>query len=195
MDVPSGPGHRVFGWNNGVSRQVFGGWNVSGLVTAQTGQPFTIYDNSQDYSGFNQFVDRPDIIATGPLPQNNGNPDNAFGTLGAGRGLGYFSNTPPTGRIGTAGRNQYYGPGLFNWDLATAKNFAIWRERTKLQFRADFFNLLNHTNFANPQRNESSANFGKITQTLGSAVATSVGTTAGAYGAARQIQFSMRLSF
>jgi hypothetical protein len=195
LDVPAGPGHRAFGWNNGFGRQIFGGWNVSGLLTAQTGQPFTVSDGSQDYSGFNQFADRPDVIGTGPLPQDNRNPDNAFGTSGAGRGLGYFSNTPPTGRIGTAGRNQFYGPGLFNWDLAAAKNFAIWRERTKLQFRADFFNLLNHTNFANPVHNESSANFGKITSTLGTAIATSVGTTAGAYGAARQIQFSMRLSF
>jgi hypothetical protein len=84
---------------------------------------------------------------------------------------------------------------LFNWDLAAAKSFPIWTERTRLQFRADFFNLFNHTNFANPIHDESSANFGKITQTLGSAVATSVGTTGGAYGAARQIQISMRLAF
>jgi hypothetical protein len=195
MDVPAGPGHRVFGSNNGFSRQVFGGWNVSGLVTAQTGQPFTVYDASQDYSGFNQFNDRPDVITMGPLPQNNRNPDSAFGTAGAGRGLGYFSSTPPTGRLGTSGRNQFYGPGLFNWDLAAAKTFPIWKERTRLQFRADFFNLFNHTNFANPIHDESSANFGKITQTLGSAVATSVGTTGGAYGAARQIQISMRLAF
>jgi hypothetical protein len=195
LDVPAGPGHRLFGANNGFNRQVFGGWSVSGLVTAQTGQPFTVYDTSQDYSGFNQFNDRPDLIGTGPLPQNNRNPDNAFGTLGAGRGLGYFSATPPTGRIGTSGRNQFYGPGLFNWDLAASKNFPIYKERVRLQFRADFFNLFNHTNFANPVHDESNANFGKITQTLGSAVATSVGTTAGAYGAARQIQFSMRLSF
>jgi hypothetical protein len=195
LDLPAGPGHRVLGWNNLVSREAFGGWTVSGLVTAQTGQPFTVYDTSQDYSGFNQFNDRPDVIATGALPQNNSNPDAAFGTPGAGRGLGYFSATPPTGRVGTSGRNQFYGPGLFNWDLAAAKNFAIWRERTRLQFRADFFNLFNHTNFANPVHDESNANFGKITQTLGSAIATSVGTTAGAYGAPRQIQFSMRLIF
>lgn len=195
LDLPAGPGHRVLGWNNGLNRQVFGGWTVSGLITAQTGQPFTVYDSSQDFSGFNQFNDRPDVLVAGALPQNNGNPDNAFGTLGAGRGLGYFSNTPPTGRVGTSGRNQFYGPGLFNWDLALAKTFAVWRERTKLEFRADFFNVLNHTNFANPVHDESNANFGKITQTLGSAVATSVGTTAGAYGAPRQIQFSMRLAF
>ena len=198
MDVPAGPGHRVFGWNNGFSRQVFGGWNVSGLVTAQTGQPFTVYDLSQDYSGFNQFFDRPDVITTGPLPQNNRNPDKAFGNAvwtPAAHGLSYFSNTPPTGRIGTSGRNQFYGPGLFNWDLAAAKTFPLWTERTRLQFRADFFNLFNHTNFANPVHDESNSNFGKITQTLGTAVATSVGTTGGAYGAARQIQFSMRLAF
>jgi hypothetical protein len=69
MDVPAGPGHRVFGWNNGFSPQVFGGWNVSGLLTAQTGQPFTVYDTSQDYSGFNQFFDRPDVITTGRCPK------------------------------------------------------------------------------------------------------------------------------
>ncbi|HYL38266.1 MAG TPA: carboxypeptidase regulatory-like domain-containing protein [Bryobacteraceae bacterium] len=195
MDLPVGPGHRVLGWDNAFNRQVFGGWTVSGLVTAQTGQPFTVYDISQDYSGFNQFDDRPDVIGTGPLPQNNNNPDAAFGTPGAGRGLGFFSNTPPTGRVGTSGRNQYYGPGLFNWDLAAAKNIAITENRFRLQFRADFFNLFNNTNFANPQHDESSALFGKITSTLGSAIATSVGTTAGAYGGPRQIQFSMRLIF
>ena len=195
MDVPIGPGHRVFGWNNQFNRQLFGGWTVSGLVTASTGQPFTVYNNSQDFSGFNEFNDRPDIVAGGRLPQNNGNPDNAFGALGMGPGLGYFSATPPTGRVGTEGRNQFYGPGLFNWDLAAAKNFAITENRIKLQFRGDFFNLFNDVNFANPVHNESSSLFGQITSTLGTAVATSVGTTGGAYGGARQIQFSMRLVF
>jgi hypothetical protein len=195
MDLPAGPGHRVLGWNNAFNRQLFGGWTVSGLVTAQTGQPFTVYNTAQDFSGFNQFNDRPDVIATGPLPQNNNNRSDAFGTPGAGPGRGYFSATPPTGRVGTSGRNQFYGPGLFNWDLAAAKNFTITENRIRLQFRGDFFNLFNNTNFANPIHDESSALFGQITQTLGSAVATAVGTTAGAYGAPRQIQFSLRLLF
>src|SRR5262249_43361538 len=141
-----------------------------------------------DYSGFNQLFDRPDVIGTGKLAQNNSNPDAAFDTT-------YFSKTPPTGRIGTSGRNQFYGPGLVDWDLALLKNFAVWRQRPKLQLRADFFNFFNHTNFSNPQRNQSNANFGKITQTVGSATATSVGTTAGFSGGARQIQLSMRLTF
>jgi hypothetical protein len=68
-------------------------------------------------------------------------------------------------------------------------------ERMTLEFRADFFNLLNHTNFANPIADMSNANFGKITQTLGTAVATSVGTSGGPTGGPRLIQLSLRLQF
>lgn len=188
IELPVGPGHRLLGWNNGFNRQVFGGWTISGITTIQSGTPFTVYNSSQDFSGFNQFNDRPDVVGSGPLTQNNKNPDGAFITS-------YFSAMPPAGRIGTSGRNQYYGPGLANYDFTAAKNFALRGERTRLTFRADFFNLFNHTNFANPVGNQSNANFGKITQTVGSAVATSVGTTAGALGGSRQIQFAMRLQF
>ncbi|MBZ5726830.1 MAG: carboxypeptidase regulatory-like domain-containing protein [Acidobacteriia bacterium] len=188
IDLPVGPGHRLLGWNSGINRQVFGGWQISGITTLETGTPFTVFNNAQDFSGFNQFSDRPDVIGSGPLTQNNSNPDAAFATS-------YFSATPPTGRIGTSGRNQYYGPGLQNFDFAAAKNFPIFTERVRLQFRADFFNLFNHTNFANPVGNQSSASFGKITQTVGSAVATAVGTTAGPLGGSRLIQLSMRLQF
>ncbi len=128
---------------------------------------------------------------SGPLTQDNRNPDVAFDKT-------YFSASPPTGRVGASGRNQYYGPGLQNWDLSVAKNFPLFAklgEGSKLQFRADFFNVLNHTNFANPVNNQSNANFGKITQTVGSAVATAVGTTAGALGGARITQLSLRLQF
>ena len=59
--------------------------------------------------------------------------------------------------MGTSGRNQYYGPGLVNYDFTALKNFAVWGERTRLTLRADFFNLFNHTNFANPVHSQSSA--------------------------------------
>jgi hypothetical protein len=189
IDAPIGPGHRVFGWNNGINRQVFGGWQISGITTAQGGAPFTIYNGSADFSGFNQFFDRPDIVGTGRLTQDNGNIDAAFDKS-------YFSAAPPAGRVGTSGRDQWYGPGLVNFDFAAAKKFALGGERLQLQFRADFFNLFNHTNFSNPVTNQSNANFGKITSTVGSAVATAVGTTAGLVGGGpRVIQFSLRLQF
>jgi hypothetical protein len=66
----------------------------------------------------------------------------------------------------------------------------------RLRFQADFFNLFNHTNFANPVGSQSSSSFGKITATVGSATATAVGTTAGVVGGGpRVIQLSMRLTF
>ena len=157
--------------------------------------------NSVDSSGFNSTGgpngmnwDRPDVTRSGPLPQDNRNPDAAFDKT-------YFKVAPP-GRAGTSGRDQYYGPGVQNYDLAVAKSFPLFAklgEQTRLQFRADFFNLFNHTNFANPVRDMSNtANFGKITQTLGTAVAGGAGGTAvtgGPVGGPRLIQFSLRLQF
>jgi len=189
VDVPIGPGHRLFGWNNGLNRQVFGGWQVSGITTFQSGAPFTVYNGSADFSGFNQFYDRPDVVGTGQLTQNNRNPDAAFNK-------NYFSKNPPTGRVGTSGRDQYYGPGLANYDFSASKNFPLGTERILLQFRTDLFNIFNHTNFSNPVANQSSASFGQITSTVGSSVATAVGTTAGLVGGGpRIVQFSMRLTF
>lgn len=189
VDLPVGPGHRWLGWNNGFNRQAFGGWQISGITTIQSGSPITVYNDATDFSGFNQTADRPDLIGSGPLVQDNRSPDNAFDTT-------RYSKSPPTGRVGSAGRDQFYGPGLANYDFTAAKNFPLGTEKMRLQFRADFFNLFNHTNFSNPISNESSSNFGKITSTVGSAVATSVGTTAGLVGGGpRIIQLSMRLTF
>ena len=189
IDLPMGPGHRLFGWNNGLNRQVLGGWQISGITTLQTGTPFTVFNGSADFSGFNQFNDRPDVVGSGSLTQDNRSPDNAFDKT-------YFSTTPPTGRVGTSGRNQYYGPGLANYNFSAGKNFPLFGERFKLRFQADFFNLFNHTNFANPTASQSSGSFGKITATVGSATATAVGTTAGVVGGGpRVIQLAMRLTF
>jgi hypothetical protein len=188
IELPAGPGHRLFGWENALSRQVFGGWQISGATSLQTGSPFTVFNNAQDFSGFNQFNDRPDVIGTGRIHQDNRNTDASFDTT-------YFSRTPPTGRVGSSGRNQYYGPGLQNYNFALGKRFPF-TETIGLQFRTEFFNLFNHTNFANPVGNQSNANFGKITATVGSATATAVGTTGGVVGGGpRVIQGMLRLEF
>src|SRR5262249_57233875 len=102
---------------------------------------------------------------------------------------------PPSGRGGTPGRKQDYGPGLQNWDFQLAKNFPLYGENTRLTFKADIFNIFNHTNFANPVANRSDTSFGKIIQTVGSATATAVGTTGGPLGGSRLVQLSLRLQF
>ena len=194
IPIPIGPGHSLFGWKNAVSRLAFADWQLSGVATIQAGYPFTVTTGGQDTSGFNQVIaggnpaggNRPDLAKPGALPQDNRNPDAAFDPS-------WFVSAF-AGRVGTSGRNQYYGPGLHNHDLAIAKTFPLV-EQTRLQFRADFFNLFNHTNFANPISDLSNANFGKITQTLGTAVSNAVGTTGGPIGGPRLIQFSLRVQF
>jgi len=200
IELPAGPGHRVFGWNNRWNRAVLGGWQISGITTLQTGAPFTVLTGTPDYSGFNSGGgvvigtgngDRPDVTRNGPLSQNNRNPDAAFDTS-------YFSRALLAGRVGTSGRDQYYGPGLQNYDFAAVKNFPLWTklgEQTHLQFRVDFFNLFNHTNFATPVRTMNSLNFGQITQTVGTVVQNALANTAGPMGGPRLIQLSLRLQF
>src|SRR5438034_11069535 len=80
---------------------------------------------------------------------------------------------------GNAGRNVLHGPGLFNIDYSLFKNFPI-KERLKLQFRAEFFNFLNHPNFSNPASTFGTETFGDITST----------STEN-----RDIQFGLRLVF
>ena len=197
-DLPAGPGHRLFGWKNGVTRQIFGGWRIAGIVTLQTGNPFTVAYGGPDTSGFNQQAagtspdggNRPNLVKGGPLPQNNRAPDAAFDTSWFAPNL--------AGEDGTSGRNAYHGPGLQNTNFSAIKSFPLGAavgERTRLQFRADFFNLFNHTNFADPVADLNNANFGRITQTLGSAVATSVATSGGATGGPRIVQLALRFEF
>jgi hypothetical protein len=82
------------------------------------------------------------------------------------------------GQFGNAGRNIVRGPGIGNFDLSLIKDFAF-SERTKLQFRAECFNLTNHPNFSLPVNDLASPSFGRILEA----------------GPARLIQFGLKLIF
>jgi len=140
--------------------EAISGWTLSGITNLNTGQPFTVLTNTNlDYSGFNQFLDRPNYVCSGPLQINEGNR------------LGLFNTscfTPAyAGQIGSTPRNAFYGPGLIDLDTTLAKRFKI-TERIGFVFRADLFNVLNHTNFAMTSANRIEANgsFGQISSTL-----------------------------
>jgi hypothetical protein len=87
--------------------------------------------------------------------------------------------------LGNVGRNTLIGPGLATWDSALSKVTAI-SERWKLQFRAEFFNLLNHPNFALP---------GATVFTTGGLPVSTAGRITNTVGSSRQIQFGLRLTF
>jgi hypothetical protein len=88
------------------------------------------------------------------------------------------------GTYGNLGRGTLTGPGLANVDLSLAKNTRL-KEKTELQFRAEFFNALNHTNFGTPNPIVFS----------GAAISGSAGLITTTATASRQIQFGLKLMF
>jgi hypothetical protein len=156
-------GRQYFGSNNGwlseVLNGVLTGWQTSGIVTLQSGRPFTVALLSEiDNSGTGRSIlgfganDRPNLV---------GNPELSNPTT-----TQWFNTAafvfPAPGTFGNAGRNILDGPGYQTVNLSLMKNTAL-SERVNLQFRAEAFNLLNHPNFNLPDNFLGSPTFGRIT--------------------------------
>jgi hypothetical protein len=154
--------------NSGGSMQKLkNGWGFDSTMTLQSGQPFQFnYNFEDDYSGSGEGDDRPDVV--GPINYHPHTPTDfvdlssfaipctptAFVTNPATPGYTGVTGTaqdcvPGTRHFGSEGRDELHGPTYKQWDLAIYKDTSL-TERLKLQFRADFFNILNHPNFANP---------------------------------------------
>jgi len=142
---------------NAVVRQVAGNWELSGIITLQSGGAFTVAaGKDQSQTGLNQ--DR-GVQVQGVNPFQHGV---CSGSVHCVNWLNPAAfNLPATGTFGTMAKDSLRGPGSFGWDAALIKNIPI--ERLKFQFRAEFFNVLNHTNFNNPNASISGSGFGTIT--------------------------------
>jgi hypothetical protein len=130
-----------FKFGNKALSAAFGNWQAGGIITEQSGQPFTVNITS-DRGNTGQLNQRPNLI---------GNPN-----LHGQRSVAQWFDTSvfvaqPFGTLGTAGRNILEGPGTNVVDFSLFKNIAL-TERHRLQFRSEFFNLFNHTNFDFPER-------------------------------------------
>ncbi len=152
-ELPFGKGRTFMRDANRFLDTIAGGWDISGITNWHTGFPFSVLANpAVDFSGLNQFADRP-IAGAGSLPISFNDPAHVFP-------VSYFS-LPGAGNIGNVGRNAYYGPSYTDFDFSLIKNFRI-TESAKFQFRADVFNLFNHPNFDLPVGNLASASAGQI---------------------------------
>jgi hypothetical protein len=140
---------------------IVNGWQLNGIASVSSGTPFTVYDSTNvslqgqapEITGF--YSSRPDLIANpndGPHTPNQWVSPSAFQRL-----------NPQTqaGQFGNEGRNVVRGPGIANIDLSLFKNFPIGESR-RIQFRAECFNIANHPNFALPQNDIASPEFGQI---------------------------------
>lgn len=155
-DLPFGKG-RQMNIENPVANAVAGGWQLSSIITLQTGFPITV-TNGQDASNTGAFFDRPNTNGTdAALPRGEQDPQRFFNTST------FTANA--RGTHGNVGRNTLTGPGIIGWDFAMLKNFNLASETRHLQLRFEWFNFPNHPNWGNPNTNVSSGGFGQITGT------------------------------
>ena len=194
--------------------QLLEGWVLSSGILIQGGLPWTAID-SRDLSGTSEFQDRWDFFGnasdfkTGPNPipfYPGGSPNMPASCLSEAAALGTTNTSlakygcfaqggsvmlaPPPGQYGTMTRGFLRGPNFRNMDLSLFKNWTF-TERLRAQFRAEFFNILNHTNLSSPTSNPSSASFGCSCQTPNQA---STNPVLGS-GGARKLQLGLKLFF
>jgi hypothetical protein len=169
-DLPVGPGKHFLNNNGLLSRYVIGGWRTAGIWTLASATPVSVTaNNNADTSYVASFYS--DKVC------------NPYANVGQ-QTLSHWFNTscfvqPATGQYGGSGNNGVRGPHTNNVDFSLSKIWPIM-ERAQLQFRSDFFNLFNHTQFyLSPENVNNTSQYGSIT---------------GAYPA-RSIQMSLRLSF
>jgi hypothetical protein len=166
------------------------GWQFLNITTLTTGSPFTVYSGMQQ-TGFGLGGgDRPDLVSMPHLSTSRAIRDDYFG-LGADN-RSFFNipidvpggTGPNQGRFGTLGRNTFRGPGYHDFDIALIKDTPFGHrgnaELGTLEFRAEFFNILNIVNFGLPSNILSGSGFGIISKTA---------------GASRQIQFSLKVIY
>lgn len=175
-------------------RQLTNGWSLQGLFTAHTGTPYTpllgedIAGDGDQFAANNQ---RPNIVPGVPLYIASSAPPYQVANPAA------FA-IPAAGTFGDAGRNILRNPGLEQFDLSLLKNTRV-TERITAQFRAEFFNALNHANFASPAA--SGNNLLTVGPSFGLSQETANMSAGGLLsplfnsGGPRSIQFALKLLF
>jgi hypothetical protein len=167
------------------------GWNANAIVTLQSGRPIPIITSTDTSilptaTGFqppSNYHQRPDVVPGVNPINSNWNPVTGYLNSNA------FAQ-PADGTFGNLGRDAIYGPHFYDTDFSLTKLTPI-TERVNLEFRAEFFNIFNHPNFALPNGSYGSGTFGQITQTPDVAQ----GNPGLGGGGPRVLQFGLRFQF
>ena len=168
--------------DNPVARQIFDGWQLSGIYSAQTGRPRNVTyatTTAVDFTGTPSQGARLDHISPAILPSGERTFERYFNTEA-------FA-LPAVGTFGNMARYVIRDPGLNNWDIALFKSFSI-KERARIQFRLETYNTFNHTQFNDIDR------AGRWNPTTGEQVDARFGQLIGAR-TARIIQMGLRFLF
>jgi hypothetical protein len=170
-ELPFGQG------KHGVESKLLGGWQLNAIATMLSGFPFTpVIGSNRSGDGDTRNPDRPSLNPSFSGPVVLGQADQWFNPNAF--------VLPAAGTYGNLGRGVFIGPGLADLDLSLFKSTAV-SERATLQFRAEFFNVLNHPNLGTPNATVFSS--GAINASAG--LITTLATTP------RQIQFGLKLIY
>jgi hypothetical protein len=161
---------KLYKGESGFARQAANGWELASVFTLQSGTPFSVVTNAT------AFVQARADFVPGCNPKLSGSVKSRLNEY---FNIACFAPATAVGDFGTTGRNILQGPNQKNVDISIIKYFPI-TERTKLEFRGEFFNAFNMVSFANPLNIVESATNGRI-------VSTSTGP--------RVIQFALKLNF
>jgi hypothetical protein len=168
-ELPFGNGKRFLN-RSGVLPAIFGDWKLTAIATIETGAPFTVNDQTDRANIGQGPAQRPNCLGDPNLASDLRTPDRFFDTAA-------FSPAA-FGTFGNCGRNVVIGPGAKTFDVAATRLIAF-SETTRLEYRAETFNLFNIVNFDLPNRFAFTPNFGKIFSA----------------GPSRQLQFALKFSF
>jgi hypothetical protein len=176
-DLPFGHSQR---WLNDVSRvksKFISGWQVNGIGTFLSGFPFTpLIGSNRSGDGDTRNPDRPSLSSTFSGPIVTGNPNQWFNPAAF--------VLPIAGTYGDLGRGTLRGPGLADVDFSLFKNTGL-TEKTNLQFRAEFFNIMDRANYGPPNTTVFSSG----------AVSPSAGLITTTATFPRQVQLGLKFSF
>jgi hypothetical protein len=137
-------------------RRIVSNWEAAGIFTASSGAPLNVTVGSDNaLAGEGAVLDRPNLV---------GNPNVSNPTILQWFNTTAFAKAAP-GSYGNLGRNTIVGPGSWDLDMSLSRAFSV-SERRQLVFRAEAFNLMNHTRLGNPATAMNSNVFGQITTAL-----------------------------
>ena len=177
LDIPVGKGRKFMSNANGLLNAAVGGWGVQGVTTIQSGFPLHLTTNSNNTNSFGG-GQRPNVTAGCDVSTSG----SAQSRLGDWINQSCFSQPAPF-TFGNESRNDatLRSAGIANWDFSAFKSFAVAPEgKANLQFRAEFFNIFNRTQFGYPGQAYGSSSFGVVTTQTNQP---------------RLVQFALRLSF
>ncbi len=186
-----------------LGQALLGGWSVDTVFSARSSLPVdlraqSIYDPT---SGAYRVL-RPDLVLGKPLYLYGSQCATAYNLpeCPGGKGFNGAAFTDAAGSQGTLGRNVLRGFSVWQDDFAIRRQFNLG-ERVKLQFRSEFFNVLNHPNFGDPDGYIHYSDFGRATRTLARSLGSGQGGAGGGFsplyqiGGPRSIQLAMKLVF